>query len=185
LPLTRRQLLEYWWTLPVVATGGFFTWLGVRAARIKFLKDDVPPAVFVDSPPHRAAALADFRKDWDHRDLDYPLGPGRNLPVTLMRTPEAEDGGLEAGGGHFLALSRVCTHLGCICQFVPNAEAAAMMYNYRPDPPGPVLGCACHQSAFDPARGGKSVSGPALKPLPRLRLEARGEEIWITGTERT
>ena len=62
-------------------------------------------------------------------------------------------------------------------------EVAAIAYKYRPPENHPVLGCACHYSAFDPEQAGKSVSGPALKPLPRVQLEQRSGELFAVGLE--
>jgi Rieske Fe-S protein len=72
------------------------------------------------------------------------LPPGRN--VALFR---------DSAGGVF-AVSRVCTHLGCIV---------------RPSPTG--FDCPCHGSRF--AADGTVTRGPAPKPLawhPVTRLQA-------------
>jgi arsenite oxidase small subunit len=37
------------------------------------------------------------------------------------------------------------------------------------------LTCACHFSVFDPLRAGRAVSGPAVRPLPRIRLRLEGD----------
>ena len=58
-----------------------------------------------------------------------------------------------------------------------------MAYKYRPEFEHPVLGCACHFSAFDPEMAGKSVSGPALLPLPRVQLLVQNSEIFAVGLE--
>jgi cytochrome b6-f complex iron-sulfur subunit len=60
----------------------------------------------------------------------------------------------------FYAVSAVCTHLGCITQWKPEANQIA---------------CPCHGSKFQP--DGKKIEGPAPAPLPHyaIALTADGE----------
>ena len=58
-----------------------------------------------------------------------------------------------------------------------------MATNHRTD--RPQLFCSCHLSVFDPLRAGLVVSGPAIAPLPRIALEARGGGLYAVGIERT
>jgi Rieske Fe-S protein len=58
-----------------------------------------------------------------------------------------------------LAVSRVCTHLGCVI-------------NYR-EVDREFL-CPCHQSRF--TWNGKYLAGPAKEDLPKLRVQALKEE---------
>jgi cytochrome b6-f complex iron-sulfur subunit len=60
----------------------------------------------------------------------------------------------------FYAVSAVCTHLGCITQWKPEAEQIA---------------CPCHGSKFK--REGSKIEGPAPRPLPHfsITLTADGE----------
>ena len=69
--------------------------------------------------------------------------------VYIVRTP--------AG---FYAVSSVCTHLGCITQWKPEAN---------------IIACPCHGSKFQP--NGKKIEGPAPRPLPHyaINLTADGE----------
>jgi nitrite reductase/ring-hydroxylating ferredoxin subunit len=69
--------------------------------------------------------------------------------VYIVRTP--------AG---FYAVSAVCTHLGCITQWKPEAS---------------MIACPCHGSKFQP--DGKKIEGPAPRPLPHysINLTADGE----------
>lgn len=64
-------------------------------------------------------------------------------------------------GDDFLALSLVCTHLGCTVAVTPAG----------------IL-CPCHGSRFD--RSGAVLEGPATRPLPRLPVEVRGERLIVT-----
>jgi cytochrome b6-f complex iron-sulfur subunit len=60
----------------------------------------------------------------------------------------------------FYAVSAVCTHLGCITQWKPEAEQIA---------------CPCHGSKF--RSDGKKIEGPAPRSLPHfsITLTADGE----------
>ena len=71
--------------------------------------------------------------------------------VYIVRTP--------AG---FYAVSAVCTHLGCVTQWKPEANQIA---------------CPCHGSKFQP--DGKKVEGPAPRPLPHfaIALSADGDLV--------
>lgn len=53
----------------------------------------------------------------------------------------------------FYALSAVCTHLGCLSTWKPDAG---------------VIACPCHGSTFQ--RDGTTIAGPAPAPLPWLKV---------------
>jgi arsenite oxidase small subunit len=177
---TRRKLLEYWWIAPVAAVGGFFAWFGLRSYRI-LLGKPTPSS----QPNFKAGArvaigtLEEFPKLWDARTFDYG-----DVQAIVVRVKEPQPGGITVNGTHLIGLSRGCTHLKCTCEYIRSPEIASMAYKYRPEFDHPVLGCACHFSAFDPELAGKSVSGPALDPLPRIKLEARGDQIFAVGLEK-
>jgi len=63
-------------------------------------------------------------------------------------------------GGELYALNLVCTHLGCAVTVTATD-----------------LVCPCHGSVYD--RQGKVLKGPATRPLPRYRMERRGENLVI------
>ncbi len=69
--------------------------------------------------------------------------------VYIVRMPEG-----------FYAVSAVCTHLGCITQWKPEAD---------------MIACPCHGSKFKP--DGMKIEGPAPRPLPHfsISLTADGE----------
>jgi Rieske Fe-S protein len=83
--------------------------------------------------------------------------PGENDACILLRP--AHDS--------LLAYSQKCTHLSCAV--VPDHE-----HN--------CLHCPCHEGNFDIATG-KPLSGPPRRPLPKVIVELRGEEIWATAVE--
>jgi cytochrome b6-f complex iron-sulfur subunit len=62
----------------------------------------------------------------------------------------------------FYAVSAVCTHLGCITKWNPDAD---------------MIACPCHGSKFTPE--GKKLEGPAPRPLPHyaISMTADGELV--------
>jgi arsenite oxidase small subunit len=175
--LTRRDLV---WAIPSVITAGFFGWLGWRSYYIQFLKKPVSTPVWVSGPRMPVGSLKKFKTLWSFSYFGYPMNGG-SLPAVLFRTPLPVLGGISLRGQHFIALSRVCTHMGCTVNFIDNPELGAIAYNYRTD--HPFLGCPCHFGAFEPLQAGRAVYGPPSKPLPRLRLEASGHNLFVTGLE--
>ncbi len=184
--VTRRRFLEFWWLVPVAGAFGFFAWFAQRSFNILFGKPAVGAPNFKPGQRLRVARASDLKTVGDAREFEYPVKLGSasaSTPAILIRTVTLQPGGINVGGAHFLALSRVCTHLQCACTYITSPEVAAIAYKYRPAQNHPVLGCACHYSAFDPEQAGKSVSGPALKPLPRLQLEHQNGELFAVGLE--
>ncbi len=180
MKFSRRELLERWWVLPVAGTLGAFGYMGWYARRVTVGKRQVGAPHFQDGPAQRLAGASELKTDWAEKTFQYA---GR--PCTLLRLPRPVEGGLSADGAHYVAFSRVCTHLGCSVSLVRDEEVLAFAFNYRP-PQGerhPQLGCRCHYSVFDPLKAGEAVFGKALAPLPRVRLERRGGELFATGIE--
>lgn len=65
-------------------------------------------------------------------------------------------------GDSFIALSLVCTHLGCTVSVTTEGMV-----------------CPCHGSRFD--RMGKVLSGPADKSLIRLTVARNGTDLLVQG----
>ena len=60
------------------------------------------------------------------------------------------------------AYSTVCTHQGCTVAYNPADHA---------------LECPCHLGKFDPANGGKVLSGPPPRPLDTYKVAIQGDSI--------
>ncbi|WP_424949926.1 ubiquinol-cytochrome c reductase iron-sulfur subunit [Deinococcus sp.] len=178
--MNRRTLLERWWLIPVGLTASAFAGLGLYALRVS--RKSVPGGPqFQAGAAQKVSAFSNLGDDWAEVNFVYA---GR--PCTLLRLPAATLGSLELEGRHYAAFSRVCTHLGCTVNLVRDTEVLAFSFNYRaPDPEGqhPYLGCPCHYSVFNPLASGEAVFGKAHLPLPRVRLERRGGDLWATGIE--
>ena len=83
--------------------------------------------------------------------------------------PEEKDHCLlfRTGEQTYLAFSQQCTHLGCAVV---------------PDMPNKRLLCPCHHGVFD-ATNGRPLAGPPRRPLPKITIEVRGNQIYATGVE--
>lgn len=76
--------------------------------------------------------------------------------------------------GTLAAFSSVCTHLSC-----------AVVYRAE-GPDGEQLFCPCHNGAFACSGGhggARPTAGPPERPLPRIVIEARGDDVWAIGVE--
>lgn len=88
---------------------------------------------------------------------EVPLGGTKeivlnDIPVIVLNRP----------GKGLIAMSRVCTHLGCLVQY---------------DKENKQLLCPCHAGVYD--LEGSVLSGPPPKPLRRLPLRVDGDTIVI------
>jgi Rieske Fe-S protein len=95
---------------------------------------------------------------------DIPVGgaltftyPHDHDPCLLLRPDEHT----------FLAYGQKCTHLSCAV--TPNHEANC-------------LHCPCHNGNFDMATG-RPLSGPPRRPLPRVVIERRGDDLFALAME--
>lgn len=175
--LPRRQLLAWFWRLPVIAAlggGAYATW---RAIRVHFGK--VEPSeepAFKALEPVRISKLKAFERAWSSATFN-----AADIPAIAIRLPGPTPASLAVDGAHYAAFSRVCTHQGCIVDLNTSPEAIALATNYRSDQP--ALVCPCHLSVFLPLQSGKAVSGPAVEPLPRLLLTVQAQTLFAVGLE--
>jgi Rieske Fe-S protein len=74
---------------------------------------------------------------------------------------------VRTGERELVAFSQECTHLSCAV---------------RPLVDRGVIHCPCHEGYFD-LRTGRPIAGPPRRPLPLVRLQLRGDDIYATGIE--
>ncbi|HEU5450412.1 MAG TPA: Rieske (2Fe-2S) protein [Terriglobales bacterium] len=67
----------------------------------------------------------------------------------------------------YVAYSQKCTHLSC-----------AVYYSRQSN----QLACPCHRGFFA-VEDGRVLAGPPQRPLPRIQLEARGDELVAIGVK--
>jgi nitrite reductase/ring-hydroxylating ferredoxin subunit len=94
------------------------------------------------------------------------------LPVGGMLTfaypgPEDDCVIVRTGEDVLVAFSQKCTHLSCAV--VPRVDEG-------------VMHCPCHEGYFD-LHSGRPVAGPPRRPLPAVRLEVRGTQVYATGVD--
>jgi Rieske Fe-S protein len=67
--------------------------------------------------------------------------------------------------GELSAFSQKCTHLSCAVYYAPQRDR---------------LECPCHEGYFSAATG-RVLQGPPPRPLPRIRIEQRGDNVVAIG----
>ncbi len=105
---------------------------------------------------------------WD-RLVQRQESMGEKHEIRRIKAPIAagvtfyDDFYLVKSGDKALAFSTTCTHAGCILKQENNGR----------------ITCPCHGSQFD-AASGKTLKGPAFKPLKALdcRFDGKGNE-WV------
>jgi nitrite reductase/ring-hydroxylating ferredoxin subunit len=83
--------------------------------------------------------------------------PGPHDDCILIRT----------GQETLLAYSQKCTHLSCAV--IPEVERG-------------IIRCPCHEGLFD-LNTGRNIAGPPPRPLPRIKLTVRGDDVYATAVE--
>ncbi len=69
---------------------------------------------------------------------------------------------LTEDGQNYIAMSNICTHLGCRSRWIPEQER---------------FFCPCHNGIFD--KYGNVVSGPPPRPLDRFQTKLEGDILYI------
>ncbi len=67
-------------------------------------------------------------------------------------------------GRDFVAMSNICTHLGCRIRWI--AERGEFF-------------CPCHNGVFD--KDGKVLAGPPPRPLDRYEIKVENDQLFIQG----
>jgi Rieske Fe-S protein len=71
---------------------------------------------------------------------------------------------LTDNGRDFLAMSNICTHLGCRVRWIADQER---------------FFCPCHNGVF--AKDGTVLEGPPPRPLDRFEVKLEGGTVFILG----
>ncbi len=112
-------------------------------------------------------------KSWMYRAPAYPLrvvAAAGEVPVggvKLFNYPASTDPCIliRTDQDTYVAYSQVCTHLSC-----------AVFYSQATR----QIECPCHKGSFS-ATDGSVLAGPPPRPLPRVVLERRGDDLVATG----
>jgi Rieske Fe-S protein len=116
--------------------------------------------------------LKELGSPWSFAEVEFskPIETHRgpragSFPGYVIRVPDdlARRLGLKRS---LYAVSRICPHEGCLINFYKSRSEAPFPSELLElkQFPNPLLICACHQSVFDPAQGGKVLSGPSPRP---------------------
>ena len=134
--MSRRYFLE------LVGFGSIaVTAAGSAVLTVEYLS---PNALLEPSPTFKAGLVNEF------------------TPNSVTKMKEEKVYIVRAKEGYFYAISDVCTHLGCITNWLPDEHTIA---------------CPCHGSRFD--MEGNVIHGPAPRPLPRyaITLNEKGQLV--------
>lgn len=92
---------------------------------------------------------------------EVPVGGTRAFTVTGSKIPFIL---IHLNDGSWRAFEQKCTHLSCAVFYQPAADK---------------IQCPCHNGWFD-ARTGNVLQGPPPRPLKRLEVLVKGDEIYVT-----
>jgi len=206
MSLARRRLLQLLIGIPVV--GGI---LALLSPALRFLKPNARPYEFPltqqDAPEGGAQIVGKtttLAKPWDYfyflyvqKFVQYDQAGFEtvNIPGVALRLPrkitfmntQGYDG--YTSETDIVLFSRICPHLGCIFNFVPDWHNVTTGYGGFIPPKWEqhsLMACPCHFSIYDPAYPGDPgnvISGPAPRGARYFRFEIRGEDIVVTGAE--
>lgn len=209
--ITRRRFLRLATAVPILAALA-----ALVSPLLRFLKPNVEKfkiyaPTLDDTPKGEAiavATLSEVAKPWDSKyfvfSQKYPQYTSQgfkaaNVPGVVIRLPFkiklpvawAKDIGKEpkVTESDVIVFSRICPHLGCIFNYVPNwNEVTAGYGGFVPSAARQhaLMACPCHLSIYDPADKevpGRVISGPAPRPPRSFLFELRGDSIVVTDVE--
>jgi nitrite reductase/ring-hydroxylating ferredoxin subunit len=123
-------------------------------AGANFLVAGIPHMAKAEQFPQMRLGLASELAAGGSRLFNYPT---KDDPCIAVRKHD----------GTLVAYSQVCTHLSC-----------AVIHSEKDN----ALFCPCHNGFFTIDEG-RPFAGPPTRPLPRIKLEQRGEEVFAVGVE--
>jgi Rieske Fe-S protein len=215
--LDRRQLLRLAAGLPLV--GGLIAFGSPLIRFLKPNVDPfalITPTArdAAGGEPVIAASLSDLQKPWDFKYFvftqKYPQytpdgykmtavpGVAIRLPQKIRLVGEGRPWGWlrrlpdekpQFEESDIIVFSRICPHLGCIYNFIPDfREITAGYGGYVPpkERQHALMGCPCHLSIYDPGdpkEPGKVLSGPAPRPPRTFFYEIQNERIVVRRVE--
>lgn len=127
----------------------------------------IPAIAFVLGP----ALLRDKDQDWTRLGSVKKVEPGTptlfrvNITRNTSWLVEEEKIAvyvLTDNGRDFIAMSNICTHLGCRVRWIAEKE---------------IFLSPCHNGVFD--REGKVISGPPPRPLDRYEVKIENNQLLI------
>lgn len=209
--MNRRRFLELVTRIPLIVAAAAIVSPLLRLLKPNVEKFGITEPIVRDAPrgePVVAARLSDVPQPWDYKYFvftqKYPQYTAEgfkaaNVPGVVVRLPYRitlpEHWAIESGRrpeireSDIIVFSRICPHLGCIFNYVPDWRQVTAGYGGYAPPPNrrhALMACPCHLSIYDPADRqvpGRVLSGPAPRPPRTFLYEIRGEEIVVTTAE--
>jgi Rieske Fe-S protein len=206
MALGRRGLLKWLVALPVL--GGL---IALLSPLFRYLKpNDGPWQIFTIDPDlpkggaqvvGRTTALAKpydfFYFTYVQKFVQYdPTGfKAANIAGMAVRLPTkvkfVNSSGFVGYKGEtdIVLFQRICPHLGCIFNYIPDYHEVTAGYGGYVPPDfekHALMACPCHLSIYDPSfpnDPGNVISGPAPRGARYFEFEIRGEDIVVTGAE--
>jgi len=193
----RREILKGILALPVIgAISSLFI-----SPFVRYLKPSSGPLATMEvmKTPDKPMAvtevafgLTEFPEPWSfkyfmfqeaNREYTSVSEQIKTIPGAAVRLPSSTNGKPD-----FVVFSRVCPHLGCVFNFVPQEDEVAKGYNYTPKPGQKVFACPCHLSVYDPMQTDskgqvKVVSGPAPRSPFKFNYEVDSSQLVIKSLE--
>jgi serine/threonine protein kinase len=109
------------------------------------------PTSAVPSAPTHTGTVISNTKQAPNTALNFNNpGDTEKRQSALIRLPN----------GTFVAYKRGCTHVGVLVNYDSKTK---------------MLACPAHGAIFDPAQGGRVVTGPATKPLPSISIHINND----------
>jgi Rieske Fe-S protein len=202
----RRRLLKTLTAIPII--GGI---LAILSPLVRFLKpNDGPYQVDMtagDTPsggPQRVGSVGALEKPWDYfyftyiqsyPQYDVEGSKKANIPGVALKLPGKVkfinvQGFVGFDGETDIALfSRICPHLGCIFNFIPDWHEVTAGYGGFVPPKfeqHSLMACPCHLSIYDPTfpgDPGNVISGPAPRGARYFHFKIQGQDIIVDGAE--
>jgi len=209
--VNRRTFLQLLAAIPAVGAVAAFL-----APFLRYLKPNLEPGLGVPAgklPPNLAegdlpkgeplpiARVEELREPWSSKFFvftqKYPQytpeqAKAATVPGVAIKLPwKLPFPGYKQGQEptDIVIFSRICPHLGCIFNYVPNWQEVTAGYGGYVPPPDrrhALLACPCHLSIYDPADRqvpGRVLSGPAPRPPRYFVYEIREGVIVVTAVE--
>jgi Rieske Fe-S protein len=209
--IDRRRFLKLAAGLPLI--GGL---VAFGSPLLRYLKPNVDPFAIITPTTHDAAtgepvvaaSLSELAKPWDYKYFVFtqkypqytPEGfKTQAVPGVVIRLPNkirlpwqwvrATGEQPQFEENEIIAFSRICPHLGCIYNFVPEWREVTSGYGGYMPPEGQrhaLMACPCHLSIYDPAdpiQPGRVVSGPAPRPPRTFFYKITEQRILIERVE--
>ena len=207
MKIDRRRLLKTLTAIPII--GGV---LAILSPLVRYLKpNDGPYQVNMtagDTPSGGAQVVGSTTalvKPWDYFFFTYiqsypqydPEGSKKaNIAGVAVKLPQKvrfanTQGyvGFQGGETDIALFQRICPHLGCIFNFIPDWHEVTAGYGGFVPPRAEqhsLMACPCHLSIYDPTfpgDPGNVISGPAPRGARYFQFEIKGQDIIVTGAE--